>query len=157
MGKSNPIYGLLGLALMLLSAFSILAGLAFVVSISLAQAITGWLPASFVSPIQMFSIGAIIAGIIGLYVSLVIISRHGGRAFRALLGVVAIAVAAVCVMLAIITIETIIGLIIFLIAMVFFLIVADWGLGTNFSQKLLESLPIIGKFLNQIAKVITPK
>lgn len=155
--KQNSVIGLIGLGISFFGLLALVYGLAGVVSITAVQALVGLIPASFFSFVQILGGLMLIGGILLTWVGLNLVVKHGGKTIKLLIGIAFLLAGVLCAILAVLTIETVIGLVVFLTAMVFFLMVADWGMGTDFFTKFLKSLPVIGKFVNSISNMIIPK
>jgi len=153
MKKNNAIYGVLGLLLVLMGITGALLGLSAVVDATIFQTLTGW---AIFGIVQVVAIVFLVLSAAAMAIGFQLVAQYGGKTLKVVLALAALFGALVSIILAIVTIETVVGLVVFLVAMVFFLIVADWGLGTKFVGKFLKSLPVVGKFLNQIAKILLP-
>lgn len=157
MKTEGTIYALVGLGMLLVGIPALLLGIVALLGVLVATMFNGLLSGSIINFINVLGIGAVIGGAVGTWAGLYLVNKYGGRFFRMLMGLIALIFALVCAVLAILTVETIIGLFVFLMAMLFFLMVADWGMNTEFFSKFIKAIPVVGKVLVSLTVRLLPK
>lgn len=157
--KGNVVYALVGLGMVLAGVPALLFGIAVLLGLMATGLLGLGIPGVIVNLFNTLGIASLIAGILGTWLGIKLMATHGGKLFRITLGLLALLAAIVSAFLAVTTaVPTgFIGLFVFLVAMVFFLIVADWGLGTEFFTKFIKAVPVLGNIVVGVVTFTLPK
>ena len=158
MKTEGTVYALVGLGMLLVGIPVFLLGIVAMLGVLVATMFNGLLSGSIVNLINVLGIGAVIGGAVGTYAGLYLVNKNGGKFFRLVMGLIALIFALVSAILALLTVSTIIGLFVFLMVMILFLIIADWGFNSDmFTTKFIGAIPIVGRAVVNVTMRLLPK